>query len=390
MERTYQLARENLEYITAMRRDFHMNPEASKEEHRTCQRIVEELTAMGLAPKVVGVTGVYADIVGDKPGKLIGLRADTDALAVQELNEVPYKSKVDGLMHACGHDGHAASLLGAAKVLLSCKDLICGTVRLLFQPGEEIGYGAKAMIAEGVLDGMDGTFGIHLSSGMPTGEVDATEGARMAAASMFGYKIIGKPGHGASPQQGVDAGLCMAACVMNLQSVVSREFDPMEPLVVTVGKMQSGSRWNVIASEASFEGTVRAYNTDFVKQVPAVMDRIVAETCATYRCEWEKLFREDLTLPVYNPAKGARRGEATVRKLFGEDALVHKPASAGGEDYSFMMEKVADSFFANVGSGNPEKDTCHPHHSGRFDIDEDALAISAAMYAQYAIDFLSE
>ena len=390
MERTYQLAKENLAYITEMRREFHMNPEASEEEYRTCQRIVEELTAMGLEPHVVGVTGVYCDIVGDAPGKIIGLRADTDALAVQELNDVPYKSKVDGLMHACGHDGHAASLLGAAKVLNACRDQIKGTVRLLFQPGEEIAYGAKAMIADGALDGLDATFGIHLGSGLPTGKVDIKAGAAMAATSMFRYKITGKPGHGAAPHQGVDAGLCMSACIMNLQSIVSREFDPMEPLVVTVGKIESGTRWNVIASEATFEGTVRAYHTGNFKKVPDVMDRIIEETCAAYRCEVERLHYSELTLAVYNPAKGTERAAKTVDKLFGADARVSQPASAGGEDYSFMMEKIEDSFFANVGSGNPDKDTCHPHHSGRFDIDEDALAISAALYAQYAIDFLSE
>ncbi|NLT57845.1 MAG: amidohydrolase [Clostridiales bacterium] len=390
MEKTYQVARENAEYITAMRRDFHMHPEPSKEEFRTCERIVEELRGMGLEPRVVAVTGVVCDIRGDRPGKTIGLRADHDALSVQELNEVPYKSKLDGMMHACGHDGHAASLLGAARVLLACRDQIRGTVRLLFQPGEEIGYGAKAMIKEGCLEGVDATFAIHLASGIPTGQVDVAAGPKSAAASMFGYRLVGGPGHGASPHQGVDAGLCMSACVLNLQSVVSREFDPMEPLVLTVGKLNSGTRWNVIASEATFEGTVRTYNPKTFKKVPEAMDRIVNETAAAYRCQAERLFYEELTVPVVNPEQATARARRTVEKLLGESAVVSRPASAGGEDYSFMMEAVADSILCNMGSGNPDKDSCHPHHSGRFDIDEEALVNSAAMYAQYSIDFLSE
>ena len=392
MEKTMQLAMENKDYIVEMRRHFHSHPEASEHEVNTSKRIFEELEKMGLEPKMVcsSGTGVMCDIKGKGPGKTIALRADMDALSVQELNDVPYKSTVDGMMHACGHDAHTATLLGAAKILTACRDDFNGTVRLLFQPAEETGYGAKAMIEDGCLDGVDATMGTHVNPSIKAGTFSVEAGPRLAAATWFKYRFIGKPGHGAQPHQGVDAGLAACAAALDLQHVVSREFPADQPLVITIGKIEAGTRFNVIAAEATLEGTVRCYDPDIFRAVPASMERVVKSVADAYRCQLVVEKHDAVTMPCYNPDAPTLRGQATVKKLFGEEGLAHVPASMGGEDYSFMMDKVADSLFINVGTGNAEKGCCEPNHSGCFNVDEDALPGSSAVYAQYAMDYLNE
>ena len=392
MEKTMQLAMENKDYIVEMRRHFHSHPEASEHEVNTSKRIFEELEKMGLEPKMVcsSGTGVMCDIKGKGPGKTIALRADMDALSVQELNDVLYKSTVDGMMHACGHDAHTATLLGAAKILTACRDDFNGTVRLLFQPAEETGYGAKAMIEDGCLDGVDATMGTHVNPSIKAGTFSVEAGPRLAAATWFKYRFIGKPGHGAQPHQGVDAGLAACAAALDLQHVVSREFPADQPLVITIGKIEAGTRFNVIAAEATLEGTVRCYDPDIFRAVPASMERVVKSVADAYRCQLVVEKHDAVTMPCYNPDAPTLRGQATVKKLFGEEGLAHVPASMGGEDYSFMMDKVADSLFINVGTGNAEKGCCEPNHSGRFNVDEDALPGASAVYAQYAMDYLNE
>ena len=392
MEKTMQLAMENKDYIVEMRRHFHSHPEASEHEVNTSKRIFEELEKMGLEPKMVcsSGTGVMCDIKGKGPGKTIALRADMDALSVQELNDVPYKSTVDGMMHACGHDAHTATLLGAAKILTACRDDFNGTVRLLFQPAEETGYGAKAMIEDGCLDGVDATMGTHVNPSIKAGTFSVEAGPRLAAATWFKYRFIGKPGHGAQPHQGVDAGLAACAAALDLQHVVSRAIPADQPLVITIGKIEAGTRFNVIAAEATLEGTVRCYDPDIFRAVPASMERVVKSVADAYRCQLVVEKHDAVTMPCYNPDAPTLRGQATVKKLFGEEGLAHVPASMGGEDYSFMMDKVADSLFINVGTGNAEKGCCEPNHSGRFNVDEDALPGASAVYAQYAMDYLNE
>ena len=393
MEKTMQLAIENKEYVIGMRRHFHQNPEPSEQEVNTSRRVVDELTKMGLEPQVVGKLGtaVMCDIKGGQPGRTIALRADMDALSVQELNEDSYKSTVDGMMHACGHDGHTATLLGAAKVLLECRDQIKGCVRLLFQPAEEVATGAKDMIEAGCLDGVDATMGIHLWSEIPSGTISVDAGARMAAANWFKYRIKGKPGHGALPHQGIDAGLAASAAALNLQSVVSREFPASEPIVVTIGHIESGTRFNVIAADALLEGTVRCFNSEAFKHgIPDAMRRIIEGTAEAYRCELYDEYIFEATLPCNNPEASAARAASAVRKLLGDEGICKLPPMMGGEDYSFMMDKVPDSLIAFVGIGDPGKGTNEPHHSGCFKIDEDCLQNSVAFYAQYALDFLNE
>ena len=393
MEKTMELAIKNRDYVIGLRRYFHQHPELGGEEFNTSRRVMEELKEMGLEPRVIGSFGtcVVCDIHGDHPGKTIALRADMDALNVQELIDCPYKSETDGVMHACGHDGHTVSLLGAAKILMECRDQIRGTVRLIFQPAEELGSGANDSVKAGCVEGVDAAMAIHLWSGVKSGTISVEAGPRMAAANWFRYRLSGKPGHGARPHEAVDAGLAAAAAVVNLQSIASREFPASDPIVITVGHIQCGTRFNVIASEAMFEGTMRCYDVDqFLRDIPQAMHRVVEQTAAAYRCQVTEKYVYDAMLPCSNPEKASARATATVKKLLGEAGVGSIAPMTGGEDFSYMMQQVPDSLLAFVGIGDPEKGTDEPHHSGRFQLDEDCLQNAAAFYAQYALDYLSE
>ncbi len=393
METIMEQAVREREYTIELRKYFHRHPELGGEEFNTSKRVAEELKKMGLEPRVIGSygTGIVCDIHGCAPGKTIALRADMDALNVQELIDCPFKSETDGLMHACGHDGHTASLLGAAKILVSRRDQFPGTVRLIFQPAEELGTGADDMVKAGCLEGVDAALGIHLWSGVKSGTISVEAGPRMAAANWFRYRLKGKGGHGARPHQGVDAALAAAASVVNLQSVVSREFPADEPVVITVGHIETGTRFNVIAPEAMFEGTMRCYNVQgFLHDIPQAMHRVVENTAAAYRCQVTEKYVYDAMLPCNNPEQASARGTAAVKKILGEAGIGRIEPMMGGEDFSYMMHEVPDSLLAFVGIGDPEKGTDEPHHSGRFQIDEDCLKNSVAFYAQYAVDYLNE
>lgn len=375
------------EYITEMRREFHANPEASMQEVRTSKRIKEELDKMGISYVSAANTGVVATIKGTNPGKTVALRADMDALSVCELNEVEYKSKNDGLMHACGHDGHVAMLLGAAKVLNDVKDQINGTVKLFFQPGEEIGEGARAMIADGCMDGVDGAFGIHLWADLEVGKVSVEEGPRMASADILKIKVKGKGGHGSLPHQGIDAVLVGSAIVMNLQSIASREISPLESVVVSIGSINAGTRFNVIAEDAVLEGTCRCFNPEIREQLPEIIERVAKNTASAYRAEATLEYNK--AIPVTINDKGCSDiAKQSVVKLLGEDGVELMPKVTGGEDMSEYLN-IAPGVIAFVGAGNVEKGITYPHHHGRFNIDEDALEIGTSLYAQYAIDFLN-
>lgn len=376
------------DYVIQMRREFHQYPEVSMEEFRTSKRVKEELDKMGIPYESVAGTGVVAKIEGKNPGKTVALRADMDALAVNEEADVEYKSKVCGLMHACGHDGHTAMLLGAAKVLNEVRYEINGTVKLLFQPGEEVAKGAKSMIADGVLEGVDGVFGIHLWTDLECGKVSVEEGPRMAAADIFKIKVKGKGGHGSLPHQGIDAVVVSSAIVMNLQSIASREVSPLEPMVISIGAINSGTRFNVIASEAILDGTARYFNPDLKNEVPKMIERIIQNTAATYRAEASLEYIYGMPATI-NDRYCSKLAEGTVVNLLGEEGLSLMTKLTGGEDMSEYMNLVP-GVLAFVGARNPQKGADYPHHHGMFNIDEDALEIGTALYAQYAIDFLNK
>lgn len=376
------------EEAVELRRRFHAHPEPSLSEHWTTDQIEEDLKKLGIETHRITPTGLVAYIRGKEGGKTIALRADIDALELQELSTHDYASKEKGLMHACGHDAHAAGLLYAARILNDKKDEFTGQVKLIFQPAEEVALGAKQMIDAGALDDVDAIFGIHVWNDLEVGTINLEKGPRMASASHFKVKITGKGGHGALPNQGVDALVCASAMVMNLQTIVSREIHPLEPAVVTVGMLRSGTRFNILAEEAYFEGTARCFNDDVNKHIEEAVKRIAEDTAKSYRATAEVDY-QTLIVPTINDDKMAEIGRRAAVKLFGEEVLVPQEPNTGGEDFSYYCQKVPGAF-AFVGTSNPKKLDMHPHHHPKFDIDEDGLTYSAGLYAQVALEYLSE
>lgn len=382
------LANKYKQYVIDMRREFHMNPEPSLKEYRTSKRIKEELDKIGVPYITVGETAVVGTVEGVQPGKTVGLRGDMDALELLEQNDVEYKSQNEGYMHGCGHDGHTAMLLGAAKILNEMKDQLKGTVKLFFQPGEEVALGAKIMIDEGVMEGVDEVFGMHLWSPLEVGKISVEAGPRMAATDIIKIKIQGKGGHGSAPHQGVDAAVIASAIVMNLQSIVSREINPLDPAVVSIGLLKAGSRFNVLPGDAILEGNVRTFNPEVRKAMPEMIKRIAEYTAKSYRGEAELEYIYGTPDVTNNEVSSARAAKA-VGKIMGKQGVALFEKVTGGEDFSYFMEK-APGVLALVGCGNPAKQANYPHHHPNFNIDEDALEYGTALYAQYALDYLSE
>jgi amidohydrolase len=380
-----ELANEQRQYMIDLRRDFHMHPEPSLQEFRTSGRIKEELDKLGIPYESVADTAVVATIKGNYPGKTVALRADMDALSVQELNDVEFKSKLDGMMHACGHDCHVSMLLGAAKLLNELREEVHGTIKLFFQPGEEVAKGAKNMINAGVLQGVDGVFGMHVWSDLKTGQVSVEEGPRMASADFITIKVKGKGGHGSAPHQGVDAVVVSSAIVMNLQSIVSRELSPMDSAVISVGSLNAGTRFNVIASEGIMEGTTRSFNPEIREAFPKMIQRVVENTASTYRAE-AVLDYQYGTPVVINDSQYTKIAAKSVEAIGAE--AVHVEKVMGAEDFAEFMNRVP-GVMVFLGVGNAEKGACYPQHHPNYTVDEDALEIGTALYTQYAVDFLN-
>lgn len=376
------------DYIIEKRRYFHMNPEPSFSEYNTSKVIQEELTKIGIPFEIFAKTGIIATIKGKNPEKTVLLRADMDALEVCEKNNVSYKSQKEGLMHACGHDGHIAMLLGAAHVLNEIKNDISGEIKLFFQPAEEIAKGAKAVIEESkITDSIDAAFAIHLWQGIPVGKISLESGARMAAADLFSIKVKGKSGHGSMPHETIDAVVVASAIVMNLQHLVSRNTNPLDTLVVTVGKLTAGTRHNIIAGEALLEGTIRSFSDEVWKKVPEQIERVVKNTAATYGAEAEiNLVRA--TPPLVNNQDISNILKISAEKLYGEEVVTKYEKTPGGEDFAYFTQVVPGAL-AFVGIRNDEKGINSPHHNETFDMDEEALEMGANLYAQFAIDFLN-
>ncbi len=333
-------------------------------------------------------TGVVAYIDSETPGKTIGLRADMDALEVTELNECTYKSTEQGLMHACGHDGHMAGLLTAARILNDLKDQFSGRVKLIFQPAEETAWGAKALIAAGEIKDCDAVFGIHLWNDINVGQISRQPVRRLSSATEFTIRVQGKGGHGSLPHQGIDSVLVASNIIMNLQSIVSREIDPQKAAVVTCGTFNSGSRFNILADTAKITGTTRCFNLETNEIFEPAMRRIVEDTAAAYRATAELEYRVAMG-PTVNDKKLANLGKKAMIEMFGEDVVSDFGVSSIGEDFAFFGLEVP-SVLALVGTKNPEKLPYYPHHHANFDIDEDGLYYSSALYAKFAYEYLKE
>lgn len=384
-----KLLEENQEKTIEIRRKLHSEPELSWEEYNTSQFVYEFLTDLGIECRKTEPTGVIGTLTGGKEGRTVALRADMDALSVEELNaDLPYKSGTAGKMHACGHDAHTSMLLAAAKALAEIKEDIPGTVRFIFQPAEEVATGAKAMVEQGAMEGVDDVFGIHIWSQMPTHKVACNPGPSFASADIFKVHFKGQGGHGAMPQDCIDAAIIASSFVMNIQSIVSRTIDPQKAAVVTVGKMVVGTRFNIIAENAEIEGTVRCFDAGVRDHIEKQLQVYAEQTASIYGGSATVEYIRG-TQPVINGEESAELVQQVAKEAFGEDALYDEKPTMGGEDFSFFLDEAPGSF-ALVGSGNPEKDTEWAHHHGKFNVDEDALATGAELYAQYAWTYLNK
>ena len=373
--------------LIEIRRKIHSEPEISWEEYKTTDYVYSYLENLGIQCRKTDPTGVIAEIKGGKPGKTVALRGDMDAFSVQELNkDLSYASKEDGKMHACGHDAHTAMLLVAAKTLNEIKDDLPGNVRLLFQPAEEIAEGAKSLVKQGAMEGVDNVFGIHIWSQIPTGKVSCSPGPSFAAADRFIVTFKGRGGHGAMPHDCIDAAVIASSFVMNIQSVISRTIDPQESAVLTVGKMTAGTRFNVIAENAEIEGTIRCFNPAVQCHIETQIKTFADMTAALYGASAKVNYIRG-TQAVLNEASSAKLVQNIVSEAFGVDKMLEEKPTMGGEDFSVYLENVPGAF-SLVGCGNSAKDTQWSHHHGLFNIDEDALIIGAELYAQYAWGYL--
>ena len=364
--------------VIADRRQFHEYPELGFQEFETARAVVDRLRAMGVEDIRTGIaiTGVTGMIHGGKgPGKVVLLRADMDALPIQEENEVEYRSRVDGKMHACGHDAHTAMLLGIARVLMDRRDEFAGTVKLLFQPAEEGGGGARVMIDEGVLSDptVDAVFGMHMDQGRPLGTISTRPGPALAAADRFYVTIKGKGGHGAHPDLTHDPIAIGAQIVTALQTIVAREIDPVKPAVCTVGALIAGEAANVIPDSAILRGTLRSFDPEVREHLAEAVERLVRGIAGAMRAEVDYEYSPGYPATVNDPEMTKMVMEIAA-DVVGTDNVVEAERMMGAEDFSYFLEQKPGCFYF-VGSANEDKGFTWGHHHPRFDIDEESMAI---------------
>lgn len=367
--------------IVDLRRDLHQHPELSWHETRTAGRICGFLDDLQI-PYRSGVagTGIIATIAADRDGPCVALRADMDALPIKEDTGLPFASANEGVMHACGHDGHTAMLLGAAALIQP--EQLSGPVRLLFQPAEETGCGAEKMMEEGALDGVDAIFGGHVDRHYPTGSIAITDGAVNAASDEFWIHICGKGGHAARPHEAIDSVVVGSLLVMSIQTIVSREVNPAHPSVVTVGRFDAGTAHNVIASEAVLQGTIRCQELAVREHLHNSIRRIATAVGQLHDAQIDVTIRLG-TPPVSNRPHYANLARAAARNVVGdENVLEMETANMGGEDFGFYLEQVPGCY-VRFGAQIPGREG-YPAHSSRFDFDEQVLGIGAAYFAELA------
>jgi amidohydrolase len=370
--------------LVEWRRQFHQFPELGFQEHLTTAFVAQKLQQWGI-PHETGVaqTGIVATLTGNQPGPVLAIRADMDALPIQEANEVPYRSQHDGKMHACGHDGHTAIALGTAYYLFHNRDRWAGTVKLIFQPAEEGPGGAKPMIEAGVLQNpdVDAIIGLHLWNNLLLGTIGVRAGALMAAVELFDCTIQGRGGHGAMPHQTVDAIVVSAQIVSALQTIVARNVDPLHSGVVTVGELHAGRAHNVIADVAQMTGTVRYFDPQLDGFFQQRIEQIIAGICqshgASYHLNYHALYP-----PVINDPGIAQLVRSVAETIVETPAgIVPDCQTMGGEDMSFFLQSVPGCYFF-LGSANPEKGLAYPHHHPRFDFDERVLGMGVEMFVR--------
>lgn len=377
---------EQKEYMVSLRRHFHRNPELSGKEYETATRIEKELDDIGIPNKRIGETGIAGFLnCGKDNVKTIAFRADIDALPVSEQNNCEYKSQNEGVMHACGHDAHAAALLGTARILASLTEKLNCDIIFIFQQAEEIGAGAKQVIQSRILDGIDSIFGIHMASFLPYGKVSVKSGESGASCDYFKINITGKSAHVSKPHEGIDAVYIAAQTVLALQSIAARQTNPLEPVVVGIGRLEAGTAYNIIAGEAVLEGTTRAFNNESREKVNNLVTQIAKDTAALYGASAEVEFR-NYSAPVINSPKLAKYVEAIAAKTVGnENVITDSDKTMMADDFAdYLLTKKG--FYVFVGSCNSEA-TAFQHHNERFDIEEDAILVASDLFLNYAMSY---
>ena len=384
----YKLVKENEEYIKNLRRYFHQYPELSWEEKNTTKKIAEELEKLGIEYNLLPKTGLIATIYGKKETPIIGLRADIDALPVTETKESLFKSKNTGKMHACGHDSHIAMLLGAAKILKENSNILNCKIKLIFQPAEEVIQGAKTLLDNDEVMSCNNLMAIHIFPYLPVGTISVEEGPRFTSADTIKIKVIGKGGHGSMPHQTVDPIITAAHLITNLQTIASREINPNETCVISICTVHAGTLSNIIPNEVELTGTVRAFNPKVREILPNIIERIIKNTCNTFREEYSYEFIYG-TPATINEKNSSIRAERAVKKILGEKGLVKYEKTPGGEDFAWLLEKIP-GYLAFVGCKNIEKDCNYPLHHEKFDIDEDAMINGTSLFVQYVLETQDE
>ncbi|MCT8139507.1 amidohydrolase [Anaerobacillus sp. CMMVII] len=389
-EKLFNTIDEIYEEIVSLRRHFHENPELSFHEVETPKYIANFHRELGHEVREqVGGRGVVAVLKGKKPGKTVALRADFDALPIQDEKDVPYKSKVPGVMHACGHDGHTASLLGLAKALHSIKDELAGTIVFIHQHAEELAPGgAKAMIEDGCLEGVDYIFGTHLWATEPLGKIQYKSGSIMAAADRFEITIQGQGGHGAKPHETKDSIVIGAQLVLALQQIVSRRVSPMDSAVISVGSFEAKNAFNVIADSVKIIGTARSFNEKVQTLLENEIKRVVEGVClagdVTGTVDYQRGYPA-----VVNHHEEALQVGILAKTIPGVLEVEDMIPQMGGEDFSYYLHHVKGAFFF-TGAKCPTLEKAYPHHHPKFDINEKSLLISAKLLGELALYYTNE
>ena len=382
-------ARALADETVSLRRDFHRHPEIAFEETRTAGIVAERLSALGLEVRTgVGRTGVTALLSGALPGPTVLARADFDALPLHEERDTPYRSLVDGAMHACAHDGHTAVLLGVATILSRQRAELAGRVLFVFQPAEEIGAGARAMLDDGALDGFDiaASIGLHLTSALPTGTVVLRPGPYMAGADSFRFLIHGRGGHAAKPHETIDPILVAAHVVTGLQALVARERNPVDPAVISVTSVHGGTATNIIPETVELLGTLRTFSEATRVQLRDRAIELVAASAATFRAHASHEWTHG-TLPVINDPDMTARLRPVFTPVVGTAGVIEREPIMGGDDMSLWLQAAAGCYF-HVGAGDAERGLDMPHHHPHFDIDEAALPLAVELLTRGVLEFL--
>ncbi len=377
--------------IIDLRRDFHMYPELGFQEFETAKKVEVYLQNLGLKPERSAKTGVVAVLDSEKPGPCLMLRADMDALPITEKNQISYKSKNEGIMHACGHDAHMAMLLVAAKILTDNKALFQGKIKFIFQPNEEIA-GAVKMIEEGVLENpkVDAVVGIHIWSLIPTGRLSITPGVVMGGLDVFKMRIKGKGGHTGYPHEAIDPIITMADIIQNVQSIQTREVNAQKPVIIMFGKINAGEKANIIPEEVELEGTIRFLQStapDSEYNPTKKFIRVCKSICETHQCTCD-IEIEHENIPLINDENMVTLAKNAASKVFGRSDIIDHARYIAGEDFSEFSTKVPGVLIF-LGCANSEKHSTFPHHNPNFNIDEDVLTKGVELHVKTALNYLN-